>query len=132
MKDEFLAITSHEVRTPLYGMIGIAESLRDGIAGKITNNMYRQLSMIMTSGQRLTHLVNEILDFSKLKYESLELQLKPVYINSVIEIVLAISNPLLKGKPIQLINQVSDSLPPALADENRLQQILYNLLEIGR
>lgn len=129
LKDEFLAITSHELRTPLYGMIGIAESLRDGIAGKVTNNMYRQLSMIMTSGQRLTHLVNEILDFSKLKYESLKLHLKPIYINSIIEIVLAISKPLLKEKPIELINQVNDSLPPVLADENRLQQILYNLLD---
>src|SRR5690625_3890533 len=91
--------------------------------------MYRQLSMIMTSGQGLTHLVNEILDFSKLKYESLKLHLKPIYINSIIEIVLAISKPLLKEKPIELINQVNDSLPPVLADENRLQQILYNLLD---
>src|SRR5690625_7504528 len=78
LKDEFLAITSHELRTPLYGMIGIAESLRDGITGEISKNMQNQLSMIITSGKRITNLVNEILDFSKLKYESIELQMKPV------------------------------------------------------
>jgi len=129
LKDEFLAITSHELRTPLYGMIGIAESLRDGITGEISKNMQNQLSMIITSGKRLTNLVNEILDFSKLKYESIELQMKPVQISSVIDIVLAITKPILKNKPIHLINKVDDTLPPVLADENRLQQILYNLLD---
>src|SRR5690625_2747975 len=120
LKDEFLAITSHELRTPLYGMIGIAESLRDGIAGKITNNMYRQLSMIMTSGQRLTHLVNEILDFSKLKYESLKLDFQPVDLKSVVDIVVAISTPLLHNKQIRLINNVNRYLPPVREDKNHL------------
>ena len=129
LKDEFLAITSHELRTPLYGMIGIAESLRDGITGEVSENMRKQLSMIMTSGQRLTHLVNEILDFSKLKYDSLNLQFKPVYINGVVDIVLAITKPLLKDKPIQLINNIQVGLPPVRADENRLQQILHNLID---
>lgn len=129
LKDEFLAITSHELRTPLYGMIGIAESLRDGITGPVQPQMKNQLSMIISSGKRLTELVNEILDFSKLKYESIDLKLKPVNLNSVIQIVLAILNPLLRNKPIKLINKIDDNLPTVLADENRLQQILYNLLD---
>ncbi len=129
LKDEFLAITSHELRTPLYGMIGIAESLRDGISGELSENMKSQLSMIITSGERLTHLVNDILDFSKLKYDSLELQRKPVYISSVVDIVVAVTNPLLKNKPIQLINEVNDLLPPVWTDEDRLQQILHNLID---
>src|SRR5690625_7107286 len=69
LKDEFLAITSHELRTPLYGMIGIAESLRDGAAGDVSEKMHLQLSMMIKSGRRLSHLVNEILDFSKLIYD---------------------------------------------------------------
>lgn len=129
LKDEFLAITSHELRTPLYGMIGIAESLRDGITGYVSKDMRSQLSMIITSGKRLTHLVDEILDFSKLKYESLDLHRKPVHVSSIIDIVLAVTKPLLKHKPIRLINTADDSLPHVLADENRLQQILYNLID---
>lgn len=129
LKDEFLAITSHELRTPLYGMIGIAESLRDGVAGPVHAKMKSQLSMIITSGKRLTALVNEILDFSKLKYESLELNLKPVHIPSILDIVLTILNPLIRNKRIELVNKLNHKMPNVLADENRLQQILYNLLD---
>lgn len=129
LKDEFLAITSHELRTPLYGMIGIAESLREGITEKVSESMRQQLSMIIVSGQRLTHLVNEILDFSKLKYQSLELNLKPVDLKSVVDIVVALSIPLVRQKQIHLINQVDRDLPAVRADKNRLQQILHNLVD---
>src|SRR5699024_2261571 len=129
LKDEFLAITSHELRTPLYSMISIAKSLRDGVTGPVKPRMKNQLSMIISSGKRLTELINEILDFSKLKYDSIDLKLRPININSVFQIVLAILNPLLRNKPIQLINEIDDELPTVRADENRLQQILYNLLD---
>ncbi|MBU9714671.1 ATP-binding protein [Evansella tamaricis] len=128
LKDEFLAITSHELRTPLYGMIGIAESLRDGAAGNIPEDMKRQLNMIITSGNRLTHLVNDILDFSKLKHESLNLHIKPVYIKGIVDVVISICKSLVNNRQIQLVNMVDKSLPPLYADQNRLQQILYNLI----
>ncbi|HHU19681.1 MAG TPA: response regulator [Bacilli bacterium] len=129
LKDEFLAITSHELRTPLYGIIGIAESLYDGVAGELSLDLKQQLSLIVSSGHRLMDLVNEILDFSELKYNSLKLQLKPVSINGVIDIVIALSNPLVKEKPIQLINKIDQQLPPVRADEYRLQQVFYNLID---
>ncbi|GAA0453640.1 ATP-binding protein [Alkalibacillus silvisoli] len=128
LKDEFLAVTSHELRTPIYGMVGIAESLRDGVVGQVSEPMKQQLSTIVASGNRLTHLVNDILDFSKLKYNSLEIQLKSVQIKGVIEVVLAVSKPLLKNKPIELVTDIPDNLSPVRADPNRLQQILYNLV----
>ncbi len=58
LKDEFLANTSHELRTPLHGIIGIAETLRDGVAGEISSHVRNHLSMIITSGKRLTNLIN--------------------------------------------------------------------------
>ncbi|MFD0961131.1 ATP-binding protein [Paenibacillus chungangensis] len=128
LKDEFLAVTSHELRTPLYGMIGIAESLQDGIAGKATAEMKEQLSMIINSGQRLTHLLNDILDFSQLKHNSLTLQYKPVDVRAVIHLVCAISMPSLEHKPISLRYQLDAELPLVWGDENRLQQIFYNLI----
>lgn len=129
LKDEFLAITSHELRTPLYGMIGIAESIRDGVAGGISSKLEEQLSLIITSGNRLTGLVNDILDFSKLKNNVLRLHLKPANLSEIVEIVFMISRQLIKYKPIQLVNHISSSLPPVMVDQNRLQQILYNLIE---
>src|SRR5690606_34606676 len=94
LKDEFLAITSHELRTPLYGMIGIAESLRDGVLGEVPPEMSAQLSMIITSGQRLTDLVSDILEFSKLKHNALDVQLKSVSLFGLVDVVLAICQPL--------------------------------------
>ena len=128
LKDEFLAITSHELRTPLYGIIGIAESLRDGVTGDIPTEMGNQLSIIITSGNRLTHLINDILDFSKLKHNSLDVHLKPVYLSGIVDVVFTICQPLVKNKSLRLINNIDDSLPSVVADQNRLQQILYNLI----
>ena len=128
LKDEFLANTSHELRTPLNGIIGIADSLIDGATGELPEQTKANLAMIMGSGKRLANLVNDILDFSKLKHQQLELQLKPIGLREIVEIVITLSQPLVLNKPVQLINAISPDLPFAQADENRLQQILHNLL----
>ena len=128
IKDEFLANTSHELRTPLNGMIGIAESLIDGAAGSLSELQQQNLAMIVSSGHRLANLVNDILDFSKLRYQTLELQLKPVSVRELVEVVLTLSQTLIRGKSLQLINAIPPDLPAANADENRLQQILHNLI----
>ncbi|MFB2983677.1 SpoIIE family protein phosphatase [Microseira sp. BLCC-F43] len=127
LKDEFLANTSHELRTPLNGIIGIAESLIDGVTGQLPPATISNLSMIVSSGRRLSNLVNDILDFSKLRHTNIELQLKPVGMREIAEIVLTLSRPLIGHKNLQLINTIP-VLPPANADENRVQQIMYNLV----
>src|SRR5699024_10736380 len=128
LKDEFLTITSHELRTPLYGMIGIAESIRDGVAGQVSADVRQQLDMIILSGNRLSNLVNDILDFSELRHDTMVIQRKSVYISDIIKIVFAVCKPLLNNKEIKLINRVEPDLPPVIADPNRLQQIMYNLV----
>ncbi len=128
LKDEFLANTSHELRTPLNGMIGIAESMIDGATGHLSELQIKNLSMIAQSGHRLATLVNDILDFSKLKHKNFELQLKPVGLREIVEVVLTLNRPLIAKKHLQLINKIPAELPLAQADENRLQQILHNLV----
>ena len=128
LKDEFLANTSHELRTPLNGMIGIAESMIDGATGELSPLQRQNLFTIAQSGHRLSNLVNDILDFSKLRHQDLELQLKPVNLNAIAEMVLAVSRSLVGDKEIRLINGISPELTTVVADENRLQQILYNLI----
>jgi signal transduction histidine kinase/serine phosphatase RsbU (regulator of sigma subunit) len=128
LKDEFLANTSHELRTPLNGIIGIAESLREGVAGDLSNKLKTNLAMIISSGKRLSALVNDILDFSKLKHKSLELQINSVGLREIVEIVLTLSQPLVANKPLKLHNTIDFNLPAVEADENRLQQIFYNLI----
>ncbi|MDM8566735.1 PocR ligand-binding domain-containing protein [Candidatus Halobeggiatoa sp. HSG11] len=128
LKDEFLANTSHELRTPLNGIIGIAESLIDGVAGEMSGQAKNNLTMIAGSGKRLSSLVNDILDFSKLKHQDIELQLKPIALREIVDVVLTLSQTLVAKKSVKLINEIPADLPAALADENRLQQILYNLV----
>ncbi|NEQ82498.1 MAG: response regulator, partial [Moorea sp. SIO2I5] len=71
---------------------------------------------------------NDLLDFSALKHKQINLKIKPVGMREITEVVLLLSRPLVGNKNLQLINQVSSSSPPVDADENRLQQILYNLV----
>ncbi|MBL8021728.1 MAG: response regulator [Leptospirales bacterium] len=128
IKDAFLANTSHELRTPLNGIIGLAESMVDGAAGQVTQVQKENLDMIVSSGKRLASLVNDILDFSKLKHKDIELQLKAVDMRSISDVVLAFSKPLLAGKPIQVINAIPSHLAAVRGDENRLQQVMMNLV----
>ncbi|TNJ41475.1 tetratricopeptide repeat protein [Tamlana fucoidanivorans] len=128
LKDEFLANTSHELRTPLNGIIGLSESLKDNLAGKLPDKDIENLEMIMYSGKRLSNLVNDILDFSKLKNKDLNLDVKPVDLYPLVNLVLKVSAPLAKGKPIHFINTIPRDVLLVNADENRLQQIFYNLI----
>ena len=128
LKDQFLANTSHELRTPLNGIIGLSESLKDGVAGDLPSLALENLNLIANSGRRLSHLVNDILDFSKLKNQDIELSLSPTDVHSIAKVVLGLSTPLIQDKNLQLINSISPNAPLVDADENRLQQILYNLI----
>ncbi|MEM6452862.1 MAG: ATP-binding protein [Cyanobacteria bacterium P01_D01_bin.105] len=128
LKDQFLANTSHELKTPLNGMIGIAESLLDGAVGPLTDPQRQNVAMIAASSHRLTRLVNDILDFSKLQHQQLPLRRKPLAISASVSIVIALSRALIGNKSISIENNITSDLPLVYADENRLQQILLNLV----
>lgn len=128
LKDEFLANTSHELRTPLNGIIGLAESLLDGASGQLPSQAQYSLRLIAASGQRLSALVNDILDFSKLKNQSIALHKKPIDLRVLVDVVITLSRPLVGVKKIQLNNYIPSDLPAIYADEDRLLQILHNLI----
>jgi two-component system sensor histidine kinase ChiS len=128
LKNEFLAKTSHELRTPLNGIIGIAESLLTGATGKLSPLTEQNLSLIASSGRRLAGLIDDILDFSRLRNNDIQLRQQAVDINSITETVLTVMKPLAAGKPVELRNAIPEKLPPAWGDEDRLQQILFNLV----
>jgi len=125
LKDQFLANTSHELRTPLNGIVGLSESLLESAH---TPAEKEDLELIVASGRRLSNLVNDILDFSRLKEHDLHLKLMPVDIRMVSELCLRLNRHLLQDKKLELVNQIPKNLPYCLADENRLQQILQNLV----
>ncbi|MCP4605348.1 MAG: response regulator [Proteobacteria bacterium] len=128
LKDEFLANTSHELRTPLNGIIGLTESLLAGAAGKLSETAVSNLSMISASGRRLANLIGDILDFSKLKNRDIALQLGSVDLKALTETVLVVTRQLVANKPVALRNGINPDLPQVLGDEDRLSQVLYNLV----
>ena len=128
LKDEFLANTSHELRTPLNGIITIVESLIKGIGGPLSQEQEKNLQLVRTSARRLSALVNDILDFSRIKHHDLRLHLRPVDLYSQVEIILELLKTQATFKNIQLLNRLEKDSPLVLADENRLSQILFNLV----
>ncbi len=125
MKDEFLANTSHELRTPLNGIIGIVESL---LAEAASDKARANLELVLQSGKRLAHLVNEILDFAKLKNDGYSLRREPLRLDRTIRAVLQLSEPLAREKNLELIDGLASDLPMVDGDVNRIQQIVHNLV----
>ncbi|MGG3281284.1 hybrid sensor histidine kinase/response regulator [Paenibacillus solani] len=128
LKDDFMANTSHELRTPLHGIVNIAQSLRDGASGPLSDKQSKELSMIVSTGKRLSMLVNDILDFSKLNHGEIILNRQPVDLKAVTQSVLEVVTHLTKSKPLMLEQNWPEYLPWLETDEDRLRQILYNLL----
>ncbi|MFS0840063.1 two-component regulator propeller domain-containing protein [Paenibacillus sp. 1P03SA] len=129
LKDEFLEKTSHELRTPLQGIIGMSESLLDyGQKMEKDDLTTANLSLILRSAQRLSHLVEEVMDLSKIKHEQMTLQLEPTSMKWIADTVVSFAVPLLKQKPVKLLNRLPEDLPLVMGDGDRLQQVMYNLI----
>lgn len=131
IKDAFLANTSHELRTPLNGIIGIAESVYEETKEKVGRDVLHKLNLIALSGKRLSGLINDILDYTKLGRNKLIIHPKNNNLYDVANDVFSLLKPLADEKDICLINHVRADLPAVFADENRLQQILLNLVGNG-
>ncbi len=128
LKDEFLANTSHELRTPINGIIGIGESIMDGVAGPVTAGIRKNLGIMISSGKRLASLINDILDFSKLKNNDIDIVKKPIDMKQLVSIVMTVIKATMPEKGVALINDMPDQMPYVMGDEGRLQQIMYNLI----
>ncbi len=128
VKDQFLANTSHELRTPLHGIVGISESLLNSLERMKPESIRDNLRMVISSGKRLTNLVNDLLDYSKLKNRDIKVFARPQDLHAMVGVVLRLDSHLLGKKKIELKNQVPRDFPYIEADENRLQQVLHNLI----
>jgi len=128
IKDEFLANTSHELRTPLSGILGISEALLRGGQGELSNGQKQELSIISGSCRRLANLVNDILDYSKLKNGDIRLNVKPLRLDGLISTAVKVFQQLNQSVQYEINADLPTALPAVLADENRVVQILYNLI----
>jgi signal transduction histidine kinase len=130
VKAEFLAVMSHELRTPLNAIAGYAELISMGIRGPVTAAQREDLERIQKSQRHLLLLINEVLNYARLESGAVTYDLKPTRVASVIDATVPLVEPQRASRLLELVLDVpSDSaVPPALADADKLQQILLNLL----
>lgn len=128
LKDEHVAMVAHELRTPLGGIIGISELLIEGAEGELPPAVNLNLKLIAESGRRLTYLLNDLLDLSKIRYETIQIHETPVHLRSLVSKVLALQFSTASTKGIELRNNVPTDFVNVIADEGKLEQILHNLV----
>ena len=127
-KSQFVANISHELRTPIYSLLGFAELLQDGGYGEVKEEQLQAIRRIVENGNSVLELINQILDLAKLDAK----ELKPhrsdgdfaAFVNDIADNCL----PLLRNKPVSLQVNLSERIPPLNTDWGLLRQIALNLV----
>ncbi len=128
LKSEFISIVSHELRTPLTSIKNSLDILMSGRCGEISQSADKFLSMAMRNVQRLSGIINDLLDLSKIEAGKMVFNFAPTNINTVISYVKTALSEVAKSKGLNLITQEAENLPDITADSQRLEQVLTNLV----
>lgn len=125
-KSEFLSNMSHDIRTPLYGIIGFAELITQEV---ISDNVREYTSGLLESAKKLSILLNEILELSNIELEGTPIQMESFSLQELLEDLETLLGPSAKEKGLKLIREVSNKLPDVfIGDKVLLHRILLNLL----
>ncbi len=141
-KSDFLANISHELRTPLTSILGFARINQKRLMERIfpaiqdpdprlkrtMEQVNENIEIIIAEGDRLTSLINDVLDLAKIEAGKVEWQVQPLQIADVIEHAIASTASLFEGKGLALVNDIPEGLPPIEGDRDRLIQVVINLL----
>jgi PAS domain S-box-containing protein len=142
MKTDFIANVSHELRTPLTSVLGFAKLIRkqfsqnilpalnepDDKTRKAATRIAENLEIIILEGERLTNLINDVLDLTKIEAGKVEWHEETVVPADLIRRAIAASSSLFEQKSLHLITEIQDDLPVLHGDPDRLMQVIINLL----
>ena len=125
-KSEFLANMSHELRTPLTAVLGVSDLLA---VEPLSEQQMRRVRLIRSSGQQLLAVINNILDFTKLASERIEIEKIPLVIDGLLEEVVSVMSPIAtEGRLTLRLEKAPDTPFAMLGDPTRIKQILFNLV----
>jgi len=127
-KSQFVANMSHELRTPLAAILGYAELMQEGFYGALSEKSTDALTRIRSNGKHLLGLINTVLDIAKIEAGQFSLSLAEYALDSVVETVRVATESLAETKKLSLKTDVGKRLPIGLGDEQRLTQVLLNLV----
>ncbi|WP_448280491.1 PAS domain-containing sensor histidine kinase [Phormidesmis priestleyi] len=128
LKSEFLANMSHELRTPLTAILGFSSILRQQIFGSLNPKQEIYIQQINQSGQHLLGLINDVLDLSKVEAGQMRLEIVPIALNELCEDTLGLVSEQARSRKLEVHHSIQLNLPPLMADELRVRQMLLNLL----
>lgn len=127
-KDQFLANTSHEFKNPLHGILNMSQSVLKRERHLLQERSIKELETVLAVGRRLTLILNDLIDVMSLREGNPRIQKKVILIQPIVTGVLDMLQYDTEVKPVKMVNQIPDDFPPVLADENRVIQIIFNLL----
>lgn len=142
MKTDFIANVSHELRTPLTSVLGFAKLIRKQFSqtilpalGEVTDKTAKaatrindNLDIIILEGERLSNLINDVLDLTKIEAGKVEWRNEQIMVADLIQHAAAASSSLFEQKGLHLVTEIPDKLPILAGDSDRLLQVIINLL----
>jgi two-component system sensor histidine kinase BarA len=128
LKSEFLANMSHEFRTPLNAILGFAQVLREKPALLKRDKGQRYAENIITSGNRLLTMINDLLDLAKTQAGKMELHIEQASVAQICESLVSSFSLLARKKKIKISMEVGPEVPLVVTDTGKVQQVLYNFL----
>ena len=127
-KNEFLATTAHELRNPLHSILSVAQAVGEREQDHLSQASKQDLALVHTVGRRMTLLIDDLLDMTKLQSGTHNITCQPLAIAPIITGVTDLLNRVMQAKGLTVTVAIDDNFPLVVADENRTTQILYNLL----
>ena len=141
-KSAFLSTVSHELRTPLTSVLGFAKIIKkrleerifpivdksDPKTEKAINQVSENLHVVISEGERLTHLINDVLDLAKIEAGKMEFSRDNVSMAEVAERAIAATTSLFDQKSLKLIREIDFNLPEITGDKDKLIQVIINLI----
>jgi signal transduction histidine kinase len=128
MREEFLTLTTHDLRSPLTVISGVINFFASGRLGELSPEQKNMVAMMERNAQNLIELINDLLDASKLESGNVKLELRPLNLHHIVNDLRETMEPLAREKDIMMEEDVPIHLPHVFADQPKLRRILVNLL----
>lgn len=128
IKDAFLVNTSHELRSPISSMIGLAETIVREERERLPVKVEHRLGLIIAHGKRLSNLINEILDYGHFSERRIDVHPERLALRPLVELVLQQFRPIAQAKCLRLANDLDPATAWVMADRNHIRQVFTNLI----
>nr|WP_314590130.1 ATP-binding protein [Paenibacillus terrigena] len=127
-KDQFLANTSHEFKNPLHSILNMSQSVLKRERHLLQERSIKELETVLSVGRRMTLILNDLIDVMSLREGNPRIQKRVIFIQPIVTGVLDMLQLNADVKSVKIANQIPEDFPPVNADENRVVQIVFNLL----